>query len=118
MDKRVQILKSKYRWYEGTALVLIEANGKCVYCGENLMDTRLGYSSMVMDHLLPKAIYPVVEYDYRNHVLSCVSCNSMKGNYDLLEGGENPDNMLNNREILVRRCIDYLQPKIDSRKLE
>ncbi len=118
LDKRVEILKTKYRWYEGIARALVDAKGRCVYCGEDLMDTRLGYSSIVMDHLLPKAIYSEFEHNYTNHVLSCSSCNSIKGNFDPVRNGENPQSMLENRELLIERCIAHLKAKIDARKLE
>ncbi len=114
-EAKVQKLMLKYGWYEGIAHALVDADGKCVYCGENLLVTRLGYSSIVMDHLLPTAIYPAFEKNIENHVLSCASCNWMKSKYDPLFNGESDEDMLQKRDILIERCRNHLKPKIDAR---
>ncbi|MCW9023344.1 MAG: HNH endonuclease [Gammaproteobacteria bacterium] len=118
MDKRIEKLMKIYGWYEGIARALIDSNGYCVFCGENLVETRLGYSSIVMDHLLPKSKYPDLEYEFHNHILSCSSCNGMKGNFDPLHEGEEAKSMLQNRQEIIDRCKHYLSKSIRDRKEE
>lgn len=118
-DLKVKFLINEHGYYEGIAHALVEAKGCCVFCGENILKTRLGYSSLVMDHLLPKAIFPELEREIRNHVLSCSSCNSMKGNHDPLLEGESPKEMVEkNRDELIRRVQILLAEKILQREEE
>ena len=119
MNKIAEFLKLEMDWYEGLARAIECANGNCVYCGENLVETRLGYSSIEMDHLLPKSIYKKVEWDFDNHVLSCSSCNGMKKNWNPLEEGENALEMLRgNKQEIINRVSDYLSDKIEARENE
>ncbi len=118
-DSKVKFLIDDFDWYEGTALALVEAKGVCQYCGENLLDTELGYSSIALDHLLPKSTYPAFEWDMRNYVLSCAYCNSRKGSSDMLQEGENAERMLaSNKSVLIDRARESLKPKISGRRKE
>ncbi|HDZ9134260.1 TPA: HNH endonuclease [Vibrio cholerae] len=51
-------------------------NGQCVYCGKNMCSP----SEAVLDHFLPKSIYPEVALDRKNLVLACRDCNAIKSN--------------------------------------
>jgi len=114
-----EYLIKQYGWYEGLAMAIDAAEGKCVYCTEPLLETRIGYSSIVMDHLLPKSLYEDFEWDTRNHVLSCASCNSMKGNWDPLLEGESAAEMLDSsKKILIERAKIELNKKIHDRQSE
>lgn len=73
--------------------------GRCVYCGQNLVDasmmvSRLGH----VDHLLPKGAYPEVDFQarpvkagvYLNAVPACHGCNLIKRDWDPNTKGGDP----------------------------
>ncbi|MBE9070508.1 HNH endonuclease, partial [Leptolyngbya cf. ectocarpi LEGE 11479] len=49
----------------------------CSYC-ERRMST-----SLAVEHVLPKSIYPDLETEWANFLLACVNCNSVKGSTDI-----------------------------------
>jgi 5-methylcytosine-specific restriction endonuclease McrA len=85
MNEKAKILMEKYGFDEWTALEYVEAGGKCVYCGINLLENLNSFAAADIDHILPKSKYPEVEAVKNNRVLSCRSCNSTKGKMDLGE---------------------------------
>lgn len=72
-----------YRYNEGTARAYVESNGKCVYCGVDLLNNLSTYFSADIDHLLPKSRYPEFKSWGENWVLSCRACNAMKSKMDI-----------------------------------
>jgi len=113
------MLIKEFGYFEGIALAVIQAQGCCVYCHEDLLANQLGYSSITMDHLLPKTLYPEVAWDNRNHVLACSSCNGMKGSHDPLNAGEAATEMLISRQAeLIERVREYLASAIEKRRAE
>jgi len=111
----------EFGWYKGLARAVVDAKGCCVYCEEDLLVTRLGYSSIVMDHLLPRSVFsqPEIEANHDNHVLACSSCNGMKENFNPLQPGEDPLWMLSEKQsLLIERVREALGDKIEARKTE
>lgn len=86
---------------EITARAFVEDDLKCVYCGEDLLDSRRAYSSSGIDHIFPKSKYPGFENDPKNIVTCCSSCNTIKSGFDpiILFDWENtsPAEILDNR---------------------
>ncbi|MGL4500396.1 MAG: retron system putative HNH endonuclease, partial [Planktothrix sp.] len=69
----------------------------CSYC-----ETKLTYSSLDVEHLLPKKEYPERENEWNNFLLSCKVCNSIKSHsmqkeWKSEKGGTlpNPETLLN-----------------------
>ena len=119
MNNVVDYLCDKWCWSEAIAKAAVEFKGCCAYCDEDLLDTRLGYSSISLDHLLPKANYPDLVGYSLNHILSCASCNWMKGSLNVIDSGEDPKQMLdNNRYELIVRVRKKLVDKIKARESE
>ena len=103
----------KDRWDENTSKAMVEANGYCVYCHEDLLLTRTAYSAGRKEHLLPKKKYPEFEDCPENHVLSCESCNSLKGTKCVIENGEDPEHMLKTkRTVLIERARKSIEKEI------
>ncbi len=107
-------LQREFGFSPDIAAAAADANGSCCYCGEDLLASRLGYSSIARDHLLP---------DYRgrmlNVVLACTSCKQMKAGFDPLHAGEDPDHMLREeKDRLIQRVRTHLQTHILARKSE
>lgn len=106
-------------WHEGLARATAEAHGVCRYCDESLVDSKVGYSSITLDHLLPKSRYSNLTEHPQNHVLSCASCNLLKRDWDPIHAGEDPEFMLlEKREELVERVKKELCVKINKRRTE
>ncbi len=119
MKNSVKILVETLGWHKGTAEAHVRSSGKCEYCENDLLNSRLEYSCMQIDHLLPKSKYRDDEWNFENWLTSCSMCNSMKGLYDPLLEGESPTAMLSsNKEILIKRVRDYLQSGLDHRESE
>ena len=97
-DEVIQTLIDDLGFWPSWAIPLVEANGRCVYCDEDLLSSRGAYAGAATDHLFPKSRYPKLEDNRRNWVLSCAACNSIKGSkvYDL-EGSSDADQILSER---------------------
>jgi hypothetical protein len=109
----------KYHWHQDLAKAMEESNGCCVYCKVNLLESRIAYYSITLDHLLPKSKYPKIEAHLENHVLSCNACNSIKRNFDALGEGEDPLQMLqSNRDELIRRAEEFINARSEERNKE
>lgn len=113
---KVKLLVEECGFAELTAQVYVAYNGKCVYCGEDLVKSSLGYSSGTIDHLLPKSKHPNHEWNENNLVLSCGLCNSLKSGVDILQQGEDPTDMLENSKLeMIRRAKKVISDKIGVR---
>jgi len=118
-EEKIAYLQNQYNYNHATAVVYIQSKGICTYCGENLLEFRQGYSSGVVDHLLPSVKYPELSDDINNTVYCCSSCNQMKGKYNALENGEDPCIMLTKRrEVLIDRIREHLRERISKRTYE
>ncbi len=63
--------------YKTAAVPLSEQLGTfCSYCGQPL------YTSVEVEHVLPKANYPTFSTSWKNFVLACGPCNGKKGKSD------------------------------------
>lgn len=115
----VDKLRSEFGYWPAPARATVEANGICQYCKEDLLVCRPGYSSIAVDHLLPKSVYPEFADDERNWLLACASCNGMKGGFDPLREGEDPGKMLGmGRTEMIQRVVDHLEGKVEDRTNE
>lgn len=118
-DNRIKQLQAEIGYWWPPAIATVEYEGNCGYCEEDLLATRTGYSSMYVDHLLPKEQFPEWSASDLNYVLACSSCNSMKGAYSPLGLNEDCGDMLRkHKEVLVARVREYLRDKISARKRE
>lgn len=88
-DQVVAQLIEEFNFHPLTAKIYVEYNGKCAYCGLDLLETTVKYHSGVIDRVLPKTIYPELEWDENNLALSCFTCSDLKGDYDVLESNKN-----------------------------
>ena len=60
-SKIVSELMNNVNFSRSFATAFVRARGRCVYCGEDLLRNRLGYTSAVVYHLLPKWKYPELQ---------------------------------------------------------
>lgn len=109
MNDASRRLISELGWHPSIARAYVEFNGHCAYCGEDVLSTRTGYALGALDHLLPKSKYPDLIDHESNHVLACTVCNSIKGNMDVLEAGEEPHRTLTERR---HELIDRVRARI------
>jgi hypothetical protein len=69
-------------------LLIKDFHNNCGYCGESL-PTPQGMAEQKteraskgdVDHLLPKAFYPELVYEWTNYIWSCKPCNQLKNNF-------------------------------------
>lgn len=114
VDHRIEQLEREFGFHPDVAFVTAEANGICSYCGEDLLSSRPGYSSIRRDRLIPE-----YEGEQNNDVLACASCKEMKANFSPLHGGDDADRMLRqDKDQLVQRVRTHLQKRIIARKSE
>lgn len=78
LDGLVARLIEEFNFHPLTALIFVKYDGKCFYCGKNLLDSGLKYSKF-MDCLLLKAKNPELEWDENNLAPSCLSCGITTG---------------------------------------
>lgn len=119
-QEKVKVLQREFGWWYPIAVAAVKANGKCEYCGEDLLDSRAGYSSMETDHLLPRTKYSEYAENEMNWGLACRSCNSMKRDYDPLEGEVlAAEQMLREQRLeLIYRVKKYLHDRVSAREKE
>lgn len=60
-----------------------EQNGKCHYCGCQLVLEQWKENSITLDHVIPKCLGGT--RDLWNVVGACLACNSLRGNMDYQE---------------------------------
>jgi len=91
--------------------------GKCVYCGTELVETGHTISGLAStDHLLPKHNRPELDEDPLNAVPACSTCNHVKGQWDpnksegepLFRAGSLTPEM---RTVFIARAKNHIQEK-------
>lgn len=65
------------------ARVYVNAKGRCEYCGRDLIEDRIGYGSIQIDHIFPQSKGGDDSLD--NLALSCSICNSVKSDWISVE---------------------------------
>jgi len=80
--EKIGLLMTRYGFNHVTANAWVESNGKCVYCGANMIESLLTWLSAEIDHILPKSTYPDLEWEPLNCVLCCRGCNCAKLKFD------------------------------------
>lgn len=97
-------------------MVCLRHNGKCTYCGFDLLSSQaICYHFWCIDHLLPQVRYRELEDHPENKVLSCPRCNSVKSDYDpnagsLIYSG-NGQLTAEQREELLDKAREYVRQK-------
>ena len=113
-EERIQKIIKLFGWWEITASSWVESEGRCVYCGLDLLDNLAVGTCAPTDHLLPKANpkYKHLEQHRANCVLSCPRCHSFKGQWDPLTVFKTtlaPDQVIHDqRPQLIERIREYL----------
>jgi 5-methylcytosine-specific restriction endonuclease McrA len=108
LNRTYSILEKK-RWNKSRISFLraeLEKCGKltCCYCGRNDLEinSRLNQNKATVDHIKAKS-NGGNEFDHSNFAVSCMTCNSHKGNGEF-------DDFINSRYIELRkRQIDRLR---------
>jgi len=93
-EARIRELSLVFEGNRDKAYAYVEFEGRCAFCGRDLIGTPDAYSIGTLDHILPKGKYPELSEDQRNKALSCLVCNHLKGNFDPLKHDEDPLEMV------------------------
>ena len=112
-DQIVAQLIEEFNFHPLIAKIYVEYNGKCAYCGLDLLETTVKYHSGMIDRVLPKTNYPELEWDENNLALSCFTCSDLKGDYDVLKSTPN-----NTMEMLQKNkgiLIDQIKRELSKR---
>jgi len=119
-DQRAVQLIEEFDFHPLTAKIYVEYNGKCAYCGLDLLETTVKYHSGVIDRILPKMNYPELEWNENNLALSCFSCSELKGNYDVLESTKNNivEILQENKGILIDKIKKELSNRMQTIEYE
>ena len=124
-ESKVELLIKEFGYARGIACAFVKWDGRCAYCGEDLLASRSGYSGACIDHLVPSSLMqqsncPDWADKPENIVLCCSSCNSMKHTMDVLEGRDAREILLDpeRRESLIEDVRRRLRGKIKARESE
>lgn len=90
-QEKIVRLKERSEWSEKTAAIWVDDDGFCYLCHLDLLpdqslDYRVRiavYDASVVEHVLPKSVYPEYKDDPRNARLACRFCNRRKGRLDV-----------------------------------
>lgn len=115
-DQRVTQLIEEFNFHPLTAKIYVKYNGRCAYCGLDLLETTFKYHSGVIDRLLPEANYPELEWDESNLALSCFSCSYLKGDYDVLESTKKntPEILKEYKDLLIDHVKNELSKRMQT----
>jgi len=114
MEDKVKILVDKYDFSEWTAEEYIDAKGKCVYCGTDLLYNLNSFHAADIDHIFPKSKYPELEAVKNNLALCCRACNGMKGKMDLKDIPWPPREAVENHR---QELIEIIREKLRENRL-
>lgn len=108
-DPRAKRLQDEAKFNLVRAHAYVTYDGKCAFCGCDLIDTPEHFALGTIDHLLPKSEYPELADLEINHVLSCFTCNQLKDGFHGLRKDEDPEKALHEgREELLERSRAHL----------
>ena len=65
------------RWTRITSDLAVETDKLCCYCESKVLSVSYAH----VEHLLPKAKFPTLAYDWPNLGFACQVCNTKKGDY-------------------------------------
>ena len=124
-ESKVELLIKEFGYARGIACAFVKWDGRCAYCGEDLLASRPGYSSAGIDHLVPKSHMQQpncsdLTDSPANIVLCCSSCNNMKYTMDALEGHDAREVLLDpeRRESFIKNVRCNLRDRIRARESE
>jgi len=110
--EKINLLVQKKLMVPSTAKVYVESNGKCVYCGIDVVSDRYLYATSEIDHLFPRARYKDLEEHPKNIVLACYCCNGKKQKFDPMKlpiaSGKKVEEILNDDQ-LREKVIDAIR---------
>ena len=92
-----------WRW------AIIDARGRCHYCGDDRGLAELEWWRFHIDHRVPKGKGGPLEDDRLNRVFACDSCNHLKGNANVSTTGA-PRTMAERAEY-IERARDVIETK-------
>ncbi|HEX3045275.1 MAG TPA: HNH endonuclease signature motif containing protein [Bacillota bacterium] len=114
-EKGIKRLACEHRFNCYTARAYLRYDGRCAYCGVDLLKDPLSYAAGTIDHLLPRTKYPDYIEHMDNYTLCCTSCNSIKGAMDVLLPEEDPKSMLEDDEK-KKKLIERVQAEIQAQR--
>lgn len=83
-------LAARHNWSAETFEIWNRTDFHCAYCGFDLLRSLNDFKQGELDHLLPQGEYPSLVHCPWNLVLTCVTCNKLKRNWDPQSNGEPP----------------------------
>lgn len=121
MEDQIDLLMNELNTNRQTAVAFIKSKGRCIYCGIDLLSDWHNYQCSQLEHILPKAKYPDLEWNEDNCVLGCTACNMIKHNFDPLKGCEaasqNPSEYLSShKEELIVKAREHIFARLPEMK--
>ena len=114
MDWKEQLLNRGYP--EDDIKVYAECELTCAYCGADGRDCYFVFRHLVLDHVVPKALFPSGQnVNKDNRVVSCVRCNSLKGAW-LPDGKLEALLLLDNAQDRAEELKTEMMDRIDKEK--
>jgi len=93
--------------------IWLRAQGRCEYCGVDLLELHEVYRGADSDHLLPKSLYPLLIDKLNNYVMACASCHKLKGHrYDPGNGDARWQNVSDLTDDERKQLIDIVIARI------
>lgn len=99
-------LMSTKLWGEREIKLGIEFDFKCAYCGKNMFESVDNYKEWQTDHIVP--LSKSDDNSYENCVLSCRTCNFIKGTWNPLDHLQEKSAT---RTELIEICKQYISEK-------
>jgi 5-methylcytosine-specific restriction endonuclease McrA len=104
--KKYNFLMETGHWGPVEAQLGIEAGFKCEYCGKDMFASVDNYKEWQTDHIVPASKGGLD--DINNYVLSCKTCNFIKGTWNPLEHKKSKEP---NKAELIELARAYITSK-------
>ena len=116
MKAKIKELEKK-DWPEISAAAWVRTDGRCAYCGADILENVTTYSAGETEHILPKSKYENRHWEILNTTLACKRCNNAKGTWDPNEDDpivtdENEKITKEQHEALIGRVKNCIKEKI------
>lgn len=109
--EKIKLLTTKYKLNPMIARAYLESEGKCVFCGEELLDNLLGYLCCDTVRLLPQSEYPYIADNVENWVLCCPFCKAVKSRLEIDLNWDKRKKLSKHKEELINIFKQSMESK-------
>jgi hypothetical protein len=75
------VFGKKHRWTKEKIVSYLRADGRCEYCGADVLSSCEAFWGSDWEHIVPRKKDGGEEFDWENIAVACRRCNTLKGRH-------------------------------------